>query len=184
MKIVSIFTFVFYYGVFYVLPFLLAVVLPAWGIPSLVRCILNRKREKLPSLLPFAVNMIFLAFLVNLCWEFLLFNKVYYEWDRTFLPYTFFSYESPILDGSVSWIAPGWKQWNLYVIWLTSTVFISVVSASLAYFLHRSSEHKKEYRKILAVSVVSLIVATLILPPFLGLLVKLAELYVFYNFMQ
>ncbi len=59
-------SFVAMFSPFYVLPFLLAVVLPAWGIPTLVVRKLNRKKEQLPSIRPFIVSMAILAFLANL----------------------------------------------------------------------------------------------------------------------
>jgi hypothetical protein len=151
-------------AVFYSLPFLLAVVLPAWGIPSIIKRILNRKSEKLPSLLPFTLSLVFLAFLAILLWEFVMFNRVYYEWDHFGLPYTFFWHASPVSDGSPNWIARGWKTWYLYVIWLMLTIAIYVISAIFAYWKNRASKHLKLYRNILLGSVISLTIISLILP--------------------
>jgi len=152
---------------FYILPFLLAVVLPAWGIPTLIQRILNKKREKLPSLFPFIFSLVVLAFFTNLFWEFALFNKVYYEWDRVFLPYTFFWHESPALDGSSNWIATGWKLWHLHAIWLSLTVLIYLISATLSYWKNRTSPGIKSHRNVLLVSLASLLLITLIIPQFI-----------------
>lgn len=155
-----------YFGIvlFYVFPFLLAVVLPAWAIPSIIKRILNRKKEKVPSLLPFILSLIFLAFLAILFWEFVMFNRIYYEWDHFSLSYTFFSHESPVLDGSPSWIARGWKLWHIYIVWLILTIAIYVTSAIFAYWRNRAGNNLKLYRKILLSSVITLTIISLILP--------------------
>lgn len=163
-------------SLFYVLPFLLAIVLPSCVIPFLVKRILNKKKVKLPSLKPFIISLIFLASTANLFWERDLFNKVYYEWDRIFLPYTFFSHEAPLLDGNASWIAQGWKNWHLDIIWLFLTVIIYLTSAGFAYIRHRKDIQAKLYRKILMGSVFALTIASLLLSQLglkgLGLLVN------------
>lgn len=76
---------------FYVLPVILTVALPAWVIPHLAARVLNRKKEKIPSLWPFILNLILLAIAANIFWEMAIFDHVYHEWDRTIAPYSFFS---------------------------------------------------------------------------------------------
>ncbi len=141
---------------FYLIPFLLTVVLPAFAVPLFAMKITKSYDDKLlPSLFPFSISLIILAILGNLFWEFLLYNKIYYEWDRLFLPYTFISYESPILDGSASWIAPGWSLWHLHFLWLGITFFIYILSAIIALFFARGNkEFELNYKVIVYASII------------------------------
>ncbi|MEX0896042.1 MAG: hypothetical protein WDZ94_03825 [Patescibacteria group bacterium] len=152
--------------IFYILPFILAVLLPAWLLPQLVARFINRQKLPIPSLLLFTVSLVVLAIFANLFWEFALFNRIYHEWDRTFLPYTFFWHESPSLYGS-SWIATHWKQWHLYAIWLVLTELIYISAAFLAYFKRSGVENTKLFRKILVASVIALTILSIVIPQFI-----------------
>jgi hypothetical protein len=147
---------------FYFLPFLITIVLPAFVIPLVAMRINKSYDDKiLPSLLPFSISLILLAILGNLFWEFFLYNKIYYEWDRLFLPYTFISYESPILDSSASWIASGWNLLYLYILWLGVTSCIYVLSALISLFLIRNNQNFKPNLKIILYSIILLMFMSL-----------------------
>lgn len=164
MESIEIKYFLFIILIWYGLPFLVAVVLPAWIIPRLVKKFSNRKNLSLPSLKFFTLNIIGLAILANIFWEFVLYDRVYYEWDRLFLPYTLLNHEGPSLGERPNWIASGWKGWYLHVVWFVITAGIYSFSAFVAYSKNKTHEHSQKYLKVLITSVITLLLVSVTLP--------------------
>lgn len=149
--------------VFYFLPFLIGVILPTLIIPFLI---LLRKENDNANLfftysILFVPSLIILAILTNLFWNSVLYNKVYYEWDRIFLPYTFFSHEAPLLDGMGTWIAPGWTLNHLYLVWFLLTLGIYILSGLIALSFNRSKDEFKEQKKFISQSIIGLTIASI-----------------------
>ncbi|HYD35002.1 MAG TPA: hypothetical protein VD999_02955 [Vitreimonas sp.] len=157
---------IFVIAIFFVLPFLVTVVLPAWLVPMIMRWVLNRQpRYDLPSLKPFMLSLMGLAIAANFFWDYVIFNNIYYEWDRIFLPYTFLWHETPSLGMGPNWLADGWELKHLFAAWLLITVAIYVTSALIAAYRARHHHHRVRYHKILIGSVLLLSLASLTLPP-------------------
>lgn len=131
-------TFFFFLG----LPFIFGIGLPALVIPPLIAKIFFRQ-SKLPSLRPVVLSLIILGFFANILWDLTLYNHVYYEWDRLFLPYTFFSHESPHISPHLNWYASGWNSNILDIAWASITIGIYSLSAAFWLILNRKKEGKK-----------------------------------------
>ncbi|MEN8253827.1 MAG: hypothetical protein ABFQ62_05650, partial [Patescibacteria group bacterium] len=152
--------FLFILGIFYVLPFVFSIILPAFLVPAIFKKIIGRKK-KLPSIFIFAISIIVLAFLANLFWDFFIYNKIYYEWDRVSIPYSLFWHESPSTENP-NWLAEGWTKGNLFTIWLLITIGIYLISLLFAYLKNRKHKEIKRYLAILSVSAVSLLGLTIV----------------------
>lgn len=145
-------------GIFFdVIPFLAAILLPAVSIPFLISLTKDYDDTNLTGVgIIFTTTTVILAILANLFWNLVLYNHIYFEWDRLGLPYTFFSHEGPLLDGKGTWIAPGWTLTDLYLVWLGITLFIFILSGLIAL-----SFHKKISKKQIKFIVLSIIFLTL-----------------------
>jgi len=150
--------------VFYLLPFLLLVVLPVQLVLFIVTKFVNKKKHQLPSFKPFILSISGGVILANIIWNLALFNQVYYEWDRTILPFTLFTHEAPVLDTTVSWLAKGWQLWHLDVIWLLLTVTIYIVSVVIAYTRSKHHHYIELYKKILIYTLITLVILTPLVP--------------------
>jgi hypothetical protein len=149
---------------FFLLFTLIGVVLPIFFgtlllpfTPYFVRQLMY-KNKKLPSLVPFWITIIPLVVTANIIWTHKLNGTLFYEWDHMFVQYSLLSYESPILDGSNTWIAPGWNLWMLYFLWIGITVIIYSLSMTVALFLNRKHEHFIAYKKVLLASCVIMLI--------------------------
>ncbi|HSW96648.1 MAG TPA: hypothetical protein VLF89_02365 [Candidatus Saccharimonadales bacterium] len=148
---------------FYALPYIVTIALPGISIPWIVKKkFLKTKQVTGTSLLPYILPLILLPIISNLLWEQLLFNKVYYEWDRLFIPYDFFFYESPLVDGSSSWLARGWSQWHLFLIWVAITIGIYGITLVISLWYAKGKLIEKQYRKIIFLSITPFIILSLI----------------------
>lgn len=146
---------------FYFVPYLITILLPAIFIPKIISKRLKLKEINYSHLLPFILPLTILPILANLVWEITLYNHVYYEWDRIFLPYDFFFYERPLIDGSGSWIAKGWTQWHLFLIWLAITCFIYFIAFAIPQLVTKKTG-KQNYLKVIRPSLLPFMVITCI----------------------
>ncbi len=150
-------------SIFFIIPFVLAVILPALIVPFIV--VFETVKDSVSFFLIhmlFAFALTVLALLGNLFWNTLLFNRVYYEWDRIFLPYTFFSHEAPLLDGSGTWIAPGWTLVHLYLLWFFLTLGIYFLSGIISLILTKKL-HNQVYQKFILQSIIALTIVSLVM---------------------
>lgn len=153
----------FFKIILYLIPFLVTTAIPALFLPKIVSMFFskNLKSENF-NFLPFTLSLIILSIGGILFWEFGLFNRVYYEWDRFYFAYNFFFYNRPILDSLINWLAPGWTFWYLYLIWLVTTFGIYLVTLLVCFRFSQKYKDSYLYRKIVLISISPFILLTLI----------------------
>jgi len=117
------------------------------------------KKKMIPSFIPFLVLVILLTIGVDFIWRHVFEGTIYHEWDTLLVQYSLFSYQSPLLDKTGSWIAHGWQLWHMYALWFGITLLIYTVSAGICLFLFRKQKNYKIYRKIILVSCIILLMA-------------------------
>lgn len=159
MAILGIITIVVF---FFIIPFIFTTALPAFILPIFF---LKRSKAKIKNkefIYIFAGILVTLSILINILWEIFLYGKAYYEWDRIFMPYNLFFYESPLLDGTGSWLAKDWSQWDLYAIWVTFTTSIYIITYFSSLTVVRVTKEYTIYKAILVKSILPFIIISLI----------------------
>ena len=147
---------------FYVLPFFLTVYIPIYLGKIVVEKFIVKKKCIGSYFRFYSLCVIVLALLANLIWESLIFNHLYYEWDRFFNPYSLVVFESPVVDTSSSWIAKGWSLWNLFLIWFLITIVIYTISAVLTLFFYRNEKKAAEIKNFVIKLTLTLTIMSLI----------------------
>lgn len=147
----------------YLIPFLVTTVFPGLLLPLIVsKFFLKNSKDEHFNFLPFAVSLTVLSVGAILFWEFGLFNRVYYEWDRFYFAYNFFFFNLPILDSLTNWLAPGWTLWHLYLTWLIITFGIYFVTIFVCFRFSRKYKNSYLYRKVILISISPFILLTLV----------------------
>lgn len=149
---------------FSVILFILFVALPAFGLTFLGLKFSKVSKKDNSYLVVFPLMLIILAVLANFLWDQFIFKKIYYEWDRIMIPYTFGYYEfaSPLVyKGSVSqgpnWFAPGWNQRNFALFWYAITEVIYLIGGIIAIFISGYKNLKLMYWTVGLMSLFSFI---------------------------
>ncbi len=120
--------------------------------PYLIKRKWFNSTKSMPSLIPFWGSVIPLVLVVNAIWTNYINGNIFYEWDNWFTQYSLVSYQSPLLDGKGTWIDPGWHLWSLYLLWLTITACIYLLSSVIALYFARKSKYFKVYKQLLVKS--------------------------------
>src|SRR5258708_16257152 len=147
-------------GMFYVVPFILSVILPAFFIPRLALRVCKVHPET-KVLRTFAILLIVGALLGIVIWEKAIFDVLYHEWDRGFLSYSFMYHEVPAvggdavlqgakLQGQGSWILANVGYPGLTFIWFLMTYTIYFLAGLITAALH-AKKHPRS--KVILVSV-------------------------------
>lgn len=149
--------------ILYLIPILVTTVVPGLFLPTIVsKFFLKKGKVEHFNFLPFAVSLTALSVGAILFWEFGLFNRSYYEWDRFYFPYNFFFFEFPMLDSLTNWLTPGWTLWHLYFIWLVTTFGIYFSTLFVCFRFSRKYKSSYLYRKVILVSISLFILLTLV----------------------
>lgn len=154
----------------YLIPFLVTTVVPGLFLPLIVsKFFLKNSKDEHFNFLPFTVSLTILSVGAILFWEFGLFNRVYYEWDRFYVAYNLFFFNLPILDSLTNWLASGWTLWHLYLIWLVTTFGIYFVTLFVCFRFSRKYKNSYLYRKVILISISPFILLTLVAGVFIFL---------------
>ena len=155
------------YLLFLVIPALVAIILPLLISIWIAKRIFG-KGISWKNLTAFIFSVLFLSSLVNIIWNYFIVNKIYYEWDRIlYTPFTLVLHESPLLDGSASWIAPGWSITYLHLLFVVLLILVYSLSflTSYIWFLRtkkRNTNEKTLYAKVLGLSIAILLILPLL----------------------
>lgn len=152
----------------YALPFLVLVCLPLFIALFLVKRFAKNIKGT-DGLWTFNIPVIVLSIITNIIWEIFFYKHLYYEWDRIALPYTLLSHEYPDLSPPVvpNWIAQGWNQTSLYLLWLSITILIYLVSFFISFLINRNKENWPAQKKFLFLNITALTIMSLIIGAFL-----------------
>ncbi|SRR5258708_18681891 len=166
---IDIFT---YFFAFLFFPFLFA---------FLVKKIGKFKEIKNKFIFLFVIFQAILSLFINQIWGFYIFNHLYYEWDYIVsFKFSLFTRDSPVSNLGIfeiskgqqsqgSWIANGFSQFYLFLIWFFLAIFVYIVSIFLSKKLVADSKNiliYKKYIKILSIVFVILFFINGIFPIF------------------
>lgn len=143
--------------------------------PYFVKKIIYKLNKPLPSFIPFSIIILTLTLLMNWIWGSLFQGHLYHEWDHMFNYYSLINYESPILDGSSSWIAKGWQLWHLYSLWLGITLTIYTIATTFTLWKNKKQKNFPLYQEIIFTSIAIMISISLITIPIFTFLFLLTD---------
>lgn len=152
----------------FIVPTLLGVIFPLW-ISLLIAKNLFTKQLSIKFFLPFGISIVSLLILANFLWDSLVFNHIYYEWDRTFFPpLTLLHHEIPVLDGMGTWIAQGWSLFSLHLLHYAILLVIYSLSIilSLWWFSRKTKESVANLQKTLITTAILLFISAILFTNF------------------
>ncbi len=136
--------------------------------PYLVKRVLYKDKNLFPSFVPFWATILPLVLMMSWIWAKYFNGRIFYDWDTNFVEYSLVSYQKPLLDGSGTWIAKGWQEWYLYLLWMGITTSIYVVGVTVALYVNRKKKNFLFYRRVIITSSLVMLITGLILAPILS----------------
>jgi hypothetical protein len=124
----------------------------------------------------FLVALFWLSVVANMIWETWIRGHVYYEWDSIISPdYIITTYDSPLIEGTTlfdlgrgpanphsplegSWLAAGWSQFSLYLLWRGITTALYFLTFSAMYLVGQAKAPERAiFRRFLIQACIALI---------------------------
>ncbi len=139
--------------------FVVATIIPVWLVAYFLKKFGKFKEIDNKFIVLFAFLIFCLSILISIFWTKFVFNHVYYEWDQIFIFYfSLIVRDYPVMEGLRffdtsngmtmvgSWLAKGWSQFYLFLLWFVLVLVIYIITSLLTLIILKKLNDQK-YRK-------------------------------------